>query len=165
MKKLLLTVLILVLFIPVILQAQIKNADIPRSWWPELETFIRALADNQISYIMIKDSLVIAGGAIDTLGIFRYPRAVTIQQVTMSWQKATLSDSLILISLSGTIDTLCKALADTLSTGIGATYAFLENTTDVNFASITLDTLVIMNTGGTANTIKNLLITIYRKIR
>lgn len=138
MKKFLLITLILVLFIPIISQAQIKDPTVPRTWWNDLKTFIVQTSEYVFGYRVDATTTV-----SDTIAVFMPTFNMEIQIVDLSFLQITDPDSTmyLVFSSSGTLDTVLTID----STGNGQTL-FWQTSTAFNLTAD--DTVrIILNAG------------------
>ncbi len=133
MKRFIFTMLILAFLIPAVSQAQIKNPNIPRFWWSGLETFLRNLSEQPISFTVPARALTTTYD--DTLAIFIPNYAMSIVQTNLNFGSINDPDSTsYLIMQTGSNTVSYDTIITIDSSGNGNTGAW-SNTTSFNLAA------------------------------
>lgn len=81
MKRIVHIILLMLFLVPVTVQGQIKNPDIPRSWWSGLKTFIVESAELTFSYNNRSRSFAKGSLEIDTVAVFTPAYDMTVTSV------------------------------------------------------------------------------------
>lgn len=170
MKKVLLIVLVLAIFIPAIASAQIAPPNIPRTWWDDLRTFLVQLTDYQPMVFVYPDSLSLVTDSYDTLAVWTFNRATQIQMTELSMREfkinaaLTTADSLrIFIMHSTGPDTILWVSADSVGGNGSGTINRFKNTTTLNIAAASACTLVVHNQAGATSALHDACLTIWKK--
>ena len=107
MKKILLLLLIILAFAQSESQAQIKNPNIPRSWWSGLKTYITATAELTFGYNSDSRSYAVGSLEVDTIAVFTPKHDMTVSSVDLWFDSISDPDStLYLVFAQSTRDTV-----------------------------------------------------------